>query len=123
MKLIADQFEQAGHYFKLNKVFSIVITDSVVAPKHSDYHHCFSFANPKNGVDSPGSPEIHMLDLTKVREHDGLRLSDWLCFFLAKTEEEFTKAAQTNPLVAKAWAPIKALSGDEKARPLAEARD
>jgi predicted transposase YdaD len=44
-------------------------------------------------------------------------------FFRAGEKEEFMAAAQTNPAIAEAWGVIKVLSGDERARALAEARE
>ena len=61
--------------------------------------------------------------MPKVREADGSKLSNWLKFFAAKTEEEFMSISQTNPAIAEAWGVIKVLSADEEARLLAESRD
>jgi predicted transposase/invertase (TIGR01784 family) len=44
-------------------------------------------------------------------------------FFRAKTEEEFMTVAQTNPAINEAWGLVKVLSGDERARAMAEARE
>jgi predicted transposase/invertase (TIGR01784 family) len=44
-------------------------------------------------------------------------------FFSATTEEDFMNAAQTNPAIKEAWGVIKVLSGDERNRALAEARE
>jgi predicted transposase/invertase (TIGR01784 family) len=44
-------------------------------------------------------------------------------FFRAREKEEFEMLSQTNPAIAEAWGVIKVLSGDERARALAEARE
>jgi predicted transposase/invertase (TIGR01784 family) len=44
-------------------------------------------------------------------------------FFRAKTEEDFMSVSQTNPAINEAWGVIKVLSGDERARALAEYRE
>jgi predicted transposase/invertase (TIGR01784 family) len=44
-------------------------------------------------------------------------------FFRARTKEDFMTVAQTNPAINEAWGVIKVLSGDERARALAEARE
>jgi predicted transposase/invertase (TIGR01784 family) len=44
-------------------------------------------------------------------------------FFNARTEEEFMNVSQTNPVIEQAWDVSKILSGDERARALAEARE
>jgi predicted transposase/invertase (TIGR01784 family) len=50
-------------------------------------------------------------------------LENWLRFFAAKTEEEYTMAAQTRPATVKAWGTVQYLSGDEEARRLAEYKE
>jgi predicted transposase/invertase (TIGR01784 family) len=44
-------------------------------------------------------------------------------FIKAKKEEDFMEVAQTNPIIAEACEFIKVLSGDERMRALADARD
>jgi predicted transposase/invertase (TIGR01784 family) len=44
-------------------------------------------------------------------------------FFSATTEEDFMQLAQTNPAINEAWGVIKVLSGDERSRALAEAKE
>jgi predicted transposase/invertase (TIGR01784 family) len=44
-------------------------------------------------------------------------------FFRATTEEDFMTVAQTNSAIKEAWGVIKFLSGDERNRALAEARE
>jgi predicted transposase/invertase (TIGR01784 family) len=44
-------------------------------------------------------------------------------FFNATTEGDFMNVAQTNPAINEAWGVIKVLSGDERNRALAEARE
>jgi predicted transposase/invertase (TIGR01784 family) len=67
--------------------------------------------------------EINMLELPKIQKADGTQLGNWMRFFNATTEEDFMNVAQTNPAINEAWGVIRVLSGDERNRVLAEARE
>jgi len=122
-KMILAQEEHDNEYDTPNRVITIVIADFDLAVEKKDYHYCFRFYDENIKKTLPGSMEIHVLELPQLQETDGTPLGNWVLFFRAKTEEEFTCVAQTNPAINTAWNIIKALSADEKMRALALARD
>jgi predicted transposase/invertase (TIGR01784 family) len=63
------------------------------------------------------------ISTTKARKDDKSHLNNWILFFQARTEEDFEMLAQTSPAIAEAWGVIKVLSGDERERAIAEARE
>ena len=77
----------------------------------------------KRGRHFPDSIEINTLELPKIKEADGTPLGDWMRFFQARTEEDFMRVAETNPAIKEAYGVIKVLSGDERARAIAELRE
>jgi predicted transposase/invertase (TIGR01784 family) len=71
----------------------------------------------------PDSSEIHILEVQKAEKAKNAKdsaLVNWLKFFAAETKEEFEMAAHTSSSIAKAWGIVQHLSGDEKARMIAE---
>ena len=65
--------------------------------------------------------EIHTLEFSKLPEGvDGTLLYDWAKFIDAETEEELNMVAERNPEVQKAVVRLEVLSGDERARYIAE---
>jgi predicted transposase/invertase (TIGR01784 family) len=67
--------------------------------------------------------EIHVLNLTRLSEdnEDG-KLTDWLRFLKAESEEEFKMLAEKNPVIGEAYSKLEVMSQDEANRMLYEAR-
>ena len=86
-------------------------------------HNRFRLYDENTRARFPDSIEINVLELPKLHEADETPLGNWMRFFRATTEEEFMTVAQTNPAIKEAWGTIKYLSGDERKRALAEARE
>ncbi|MDR3074196.1 MAG: Rpn family recombination-promoting nuclease/putative transposase, partial [Deltaproteobacteria bacterium] len=86
-------------------------------------HHRFHFYDEQAKIPFQDSMEIHVLEIPKARNNAPSPLTNWLRFFQARKEEEFEMVAQTNPAIAEAWGVIKILSGDERERAIAEARE
>jgi predicted transposase/invertase (TIGR01784 family) len=122
-KMIVEQVKSGYQYEQINNVISILITDFVLIRENDAYHNRFRLHDEKTGARFPNSIEIDVLELPKRRETDGTPLGDWMRFFNARTEEEFMEASQASPAIEQAWGVIKVLSGDERARALAEARE
>ena len=122
-KMVVEQVKRGYQYDKINKVISILITDFTMIEETQAKHSRFRYHDETTGVRFPDSPEINVLELPKVGESDGTHLGKWMRFFRAKTEEEFMTVARTNPAIDEAWGVIKVLSGDERTRALAEARE
>jgi predicted transposase/invertase (TIGR01784 family) len=121
-KLYVEQMKSGHKYASLNKAISILIADFVLIRENGACHTRFRLYDESARVPFPDSLEINILELPKTRE-DGSRLHDWMRFFRAKTEEDFMAVSQNNPAIAEAYDIIKVLSGDERARAIAEAQE
>ena len=122
-KMVVEQVKTGYQYDQIHRVISILIADFVMVTENAGYHNRFRLYDENSRARFPDSLEINVLELPKIRETDGTPLGNWLRFFSAKTEEDFMTVAQTNPAINEAWGRIKVLSGDERARALAEARE
>jgi len=122
-KMVVEQVKSGYQYDQINRAISILIADFVMIKENEAYHTRFRLYDEDAGVSFPDSIEINVLELPKIHEADGTHLGNWLRFFRATTEEDFMTVAQTNPAINEAWGVIKVLSGDERARALAEARE
>jgi predicted transposase/invertase (TIGR01784 family) len=122
-KMVVEQVKSGHPYDRLNRAISILITDFVMIQENGAYHNCFRLYDKKTEAHFPDSLEINILEIPKLNKADGTQLSNWLRFFSATTEEDFMDVAQTSPAINEAWGVIKVLSGDERARALAEARE
>ncbi|MDR2076457.1 MAG: Rpn family recombination-promoting nuclease/putative transposase [Desulfovibrio sp.] len=122
-KMVVEQVKSGYQYERINRVISILITDFVLIRENDAYHNRFRLFDARTGAHFPDSIEIDVLEIPKMREADGTQLGNWMRFFGARTEEDFMSAAQTSSAIEEAWGVIKVLSGDERARALAEARE
>jgi len=122
-KMVVEQVKSGYQYDQINRAISILIADFVMIRENDAYHNCFRLYDENTGARFPDSMEINVLELPKIQEPDGTPLGNWLRFFNAKTEEDFMSVSQTSPAIKEAWGAIKFLSGDERARALAEARE
>jgi predicted transposase/invertase (TIGR01784 family) len=120
-KMLVEQ--ATGGDCRITGVISILIADFVLLEGNDICHNRFRLYDEKTAAAFPGYLEINILEIPKVRGEDGSRLGAWLKFFAARTEEEFMKASQNNPAIARAWGIIKTLSEDEESRLLAESRE
>jgi len=120
-KLITEQLGSGDEYEKINQVISIVITNEALIKDNSLYHHRFTFYDSDANIEFSDIIEIHTLELSKLPEGvDGTLLYDWAKFIDAETEEELNMVAERNPEVQKAVVRLEVLSGDERARYIAE---
>jgi len=122
-KMVVEQVKSGYQYDKVNRAISILIADFEIIKENDAYHNRFRLYDEKTGARYPDSIEINVLELPKMNKADGTHLGNWLRFFSAKTEEDFMTVAQTNPAINEAWGVIKVLSGDERARAVADARE
>jgi len=122
-KMVVEQVKSGYQYDQMNRAISILIADFEMVKENSAYHNRFRLFDENTRARFPDSIEINVLELPKIHEADGTHLGNWLRFFRATTEEDFMTVAQTNPAIDEAWGVIKVLSGDERARALAEARE
>jgi predicted transposase/invertase (TIGR01784 family) len=122
-KMLVEQVKSGYQYDKINRTISILIADFVMIKENDAYHNCFRLYDEKTRVRYPDSIEINVLELPKMHKADETRLGNWMRFFNATTEEYFMNVSQTNPAINEAWGVIKVLSGDERNRALAEARE
>jgi len=123
-KLITEQLESGDGYDKINQVICIIITNEPLIKNSNHYHHRFTFFDSDARIEFNDIIEIHTLELSKLPEGvDGTLLYDWAKFIDAETEEELKMVAERNPEVQKAVVRLEALSGDERARYIAEMRE
>jgi predicted transposase/invertase (TIGR01784 family) len=122
-KMVVEQVKSGYPYKRINRAISILIADFVLIKENDAYHNRFRLYDERTGAHFPDSMEINVLEMPKKHETDGTPLGNWMRFFSAKTEEDFMDASQASPAIEKAWGVIKVLSGDERARALAEARE
>ena len=122
-KMVVEQVKSGHQYKQINRVISILIADFVMVKENEAYHNRFRLYDENTRARFPDSIEINVLELPKIEESDGTQLGNWMRFFRASTEEDFMTVAQTNPAIKEAWGVIKFLSGDERNRALAEARE
>jgi predicted transposase/invertase (TIGR01784 family) len=121
--MYVGQVQSGNKYDQLTNAISILIADFVLIKENDEYHNRFRLYDERTKTHFPDSIEVNTLEIPKVRESDRTKLSDWLTFFAAKTEEEFMTVSQKNPAIAEAWGVIKTLSADERSRLLAESRE
>jgi predicted transposase/invertase (TIGR01784 family) len=122
-KLLLEQIKKGNKYEKINRVITIYIADHIFIKENDAYHNRFRLYDENTQMRFPDSIEINTLEIPKVREPDESQLGNWMRFFSAKNEEDFEMLAQINPAIAEAWGVVKILSGDERARALADARE
>jgi predicted transposase/invertase (TIGR01784 family) len=122
-KLLVEQVKKGNQYQQINRVISIYIADHVLIKESESYFNRFRLYDENTHISFPDSIEINTLEIPKAIEPDGTPLGEWMQFFRARDKEDFMAAAQTNQAIAEAWGVIKVLSGDERARALAEARE
>ena len=119
-RMYVDQMHSGDDYSKLTRAISIVITDFSFLTGDSAYHHRFRMFDAQNGVAYPGSIEINILEIPKRRGNSS-KVSHWLEFFAARTEEQFMQLVQNDPAMEQAWGVIREMSADEQERAEAEA--
>ena len=118
--MYVDQIRSGDDYAQLTRAISIIIADFSFFTEDNAYHHCFRLFDAQNGVAYPGSIEINILEIPK-RCGDSSKVSHWLEFFAARTEEQFMQLVQNDSIMEQAWGIIKHMSADERERAEAEA--
>jgi predicted transposase/invertase (TIGR01784 family) len=119
-RLLTDQADSGDDYDKINRAISILISYPILIKENKEFHYNFVKHDIRTNITYPDSSEIHMLEVQKAKDAEESPLVNWLRFFAAVTEEEFSMVAQTRPAIAEAWGVVQYLSGDEEARRLAE---
>jgi predicted transposase/invertase (TIGR01784 family) len=115
--MITEQLGSGNDYDKINKVISIIIMNENLIANSLDYHHCFTFYDPKHAVELTDLVEIHTLELQKLPQNaDGTALYDWASFIDAENEEELTRLEERNPEVKKAVITYYELTAEERVR-------
>jgi predicted transposase/invertase (TIGR01784 family) len=122
-KMVVEQVKSGYQYDRINRVVSIIITDFVMVKENDAYHNRFRLYDENTGARFPDSVEVNTLELPKMHEIDGTPLGNWMRFFKARTEEDFMNISQTSPAIKEACGMVRYLSGDERTRALAEARE
>ncbi len=87
--MYVDQIRSGDDYAKLTRAISIIIVDFSFFTEDNAYHHRFRLFDAQNEVAYPGSIEINILEIPKRRGNSS-KVSHWLEFFAARTEEQYT---------------------------------
>jgi predicted transposase/invertase (TIGR01784 family) len=121
--MITGQIGRGGHYSDLKQAITIVITDFNFVPETKRCHTVFRLLEKEEHFPFNDLVEIHVLNLTRLSEdnEDG-KLTDWLRFLKAESEEEFKMLAEKNPVIGEAYSKLEVMSQDEANRMLYEAR-
>jgi hypothetical protein len=108
---------------QIERVISIVICDSVLLSEETGYYNTYSIRNARSGLEFTDLLQINVLEPAKLpRDPDGEAMFKWGQFFKAKTPEELTMAARTDPVIKEAAAQVMELNEDEAERMLAYRR-
>jgi predicted transposase/invertase (TIGR01784 family) len=122
--LIVEQLSRGQDYGEIKPVIVIVISGYPMIDEETDYHNAYNINNMASHRPFTDLLEIHTVELGKLSaEGDGSALSGWMRFLRAEDEEEFTMAAEANPMIQKAYGVLAELSADEKMRIDAAARE
>ena len=121
-RMYADQLDSGQDYSNLNRAISIIIADFSFFKSDDAFHHRFRLYDAVNSVEYEDSIEINILEIPKRRGNIS-KISHWLEFFAARTEEQFMQVSVNQPAMEQAWGVIKKLSADEQARLEAEDRE
>jgi predicted transposase/invertase (TIGR01784 family) len=123
-KMLVTQLSAGDDYENLQKTISILIADFELIENSEKYHHVFQLRDKDTGIMFTDLVEINTLELGKIsNQPDNTAKYQWLRFLKSETEEEFEMAAQSNPVIKKAYVELKRLSQDEEAQLLYEARE
>jgi predicted transposase/invertase (TIGR01784 family) len=118
--LVIQQIDEGENYRVIQKVISILVTDHVLFPGKTSYHHRFTLYDPRDTTEFTDLLEIHVLEMPKLPPSPDVYLWNWLRFLRAETEEELDMVAQTSPAIQKAVAKVLIYSGDERIRRIHE---
>ena len=121
-RMYADQLHSSEDYSLLTRAVSIVIADFTFFSFDNAFHHRFRLYDAVNSVEYQDSIEINILEIPK-RQGNSTKISHWLEFFAARTEEQFMQVSVNEPAMEQAWGVIKQLSADEQERIEAEATE
>ncbi|MCL2863942.1 MAG: Rpn family recombination-promoting nuclease/putative transposase [Lachnospiraceae bacterium] len=112
-----EQVVAGGRYEELTKVITVLVVGFRLFTEDTAYKHCFFHYDVEHQTKWPDLGEIYVLELDKCpKQSDGTKLWDWMCFFSAKTKEEFEMIAKRNPDVAKAVEKLSLFSLGRKGR-------
>lgn len=123
-KMYGVQDEIGKSYDELNKAIQIFVTNFNLLSKHH-YHSMFQLIDPENGVLFSSHAEIHVLELSKLKDlqpQDATKLEQWLLFLKGdkETKEELAMESST---MKEAFAEIQRLSDDPATRAAAISRE
>jgi predicted transposase/invertase (TIGR01784 family) len=101
---------------------SIIIVAESLISESKKCHNVFSMLEKEELFSFNDLQEIHILDLSRIKNEKKESLSDWLNFINSEEEEEFMAVAQKNKFVNEAFDRLKVISADKTQRILYEAR-
>ncbi|QUW23105.1 Rpn family recombination-promoting nuclease/putative transposase [Sporosarcina sp. Marseille-Q4063] len=123
-KMYGVQGKEGKSYVELNKAIQIVITNFNMLRK-PHYQSMFQLIDPENGALFSSHMEIHVLELSKVKNlilQDATKLEKWLLFMKGDQETKEALAMESSTMK-EAYSEIQRLSGDMETRKAAIARE
>ena len=122
-KMLVEPLRDSEEYEQVKRAINVVITNFLLIPESSSYHHCFVRYDKNNRVQFSDTTEIHVLELKKIPNmSDGTELWDWLRFLKAENKEEFEMIAERSNAMKNVVSQLEVISQDEKNRMLYEDR-
>jgi predicted transposase/invertase (TIGR01784 family) len=123
-RMVTSQIGRGDDYANIKRSISILITDYVQIPENEHYHNQYRLYDRRSGSEFTDLLEVNTLELPKLpRDEDGTAKCLWMKFLNARKEEELTRLAEKDPLIARAVSRLAELSQDERTRLLVESRE
>ena len=123
-KMYGSQDKEGKSYAELNKAIQIVVTNFNLLRK-PHYHSKFQLIDPEDGALFSSHMEIHVLELSKVKDlipQDATKLEQWLLFLKGNKETKEALAVESSTM-REAYSEIQRLSDDAETRKAAIARE
>jgi predicted transposase/invertase (TIGR01784 family) len=121
--MVTSQMVRGAAYDTIHQTICILLADFVMFDD-PHRHHRFVYHDPDHHLTLTDLTMIHTLELPKLTEvDDGTVEWQWLRFIAARTPEEMTMAATSNPQVARAATLVERYNADEQFRYELEAHE
>ncbi|MDR0303391.1 MAG: Rpn family recombination-promoting nuclease/putative transposase, partial [Chitinispirillales bacterium] len=121
-QMLVEQIGNAGKYLNIKPVISIIIVEHSLIFESEKCHNIFSMLEKEELFPFNDLQEIHILDLSRIKNEKDKPLANWLEFINSESEEEFMSAAQKDKAIGTAFNELKALSADKEQRMRYESR-
>ena len=120
--MITEQLGKGKDYLEIKPAISIIIVAESLILESKKCHNVFSMLEKDEKFSFNDLQEIHILDLSRIKNERNETLSDWLNFINSEKEEEFMAVAQKNKTINVAFDELKVMSADKTRRMIYEGR-